>query len=133
MTAPATDEFLVHAAANGDTAAFGDLLQRHYPTLLSVCMHITRDAALAQDCAQDACVIALTRLLQLRSGMFFGPWLIGIGRHTCHRALRTSAARQAEHIPMEAEDELVDERALSPMSCVAMSDLSRSVRVVVDN
>src|ERR1051326_6610138 len=133
MIDPPTDESLVLAASGGDTAAFGDLLQRHYSTLLRVCVQVTRDTVLAQDCAQDACFIALTRLSQLRSGTLFGAWLVGIGRHVCHHALRARTARQVEYAVTAAEVELIDTSAVSPLSWVATTDLSRALRHAVED
>jgi RNA polymerase sigma-70 factor (ECF subfamily) len=133
MGEPPTDELLVNAAAKGDTTAFDDLVQRHYPTLLRVCMQLTRDSALAQDCAEDACMIALTRLSQLRSGEAFGGWLVGVGRHTCHHALRTKVARQIERSSTAEDLELVDARTVAPLAQVATEDLSRLLNQAVED
>jgi RNA polymerase sigma-70 factor, ECF subfamily len=129
MPEPSGDERLVRAAAAGDSAAFGDLLQRHYSALLRVCFHLTRDATLAHDCAQDACITALLHFEQLRSATSFGAWLVGIGRHTCQHALRAKKARQLLDVPAE----IVDERACAPVSYVVMSDLSASLRHAVED
>lgn len=82
------DPLLVRAAASGDSDAFGLLLERHYPALLRLCVQLVGELALAEDCAQDAAMVAWLRLGRLRAPEAFGAWLVGIGRHTCQHALR---------------------------------------------
>ncbi|MBV9358770.1 MAG: RNA polymerase sigma factor, partial [Chloroflexi bacterium] len=79
---------MVHAAIRGDSAAFDLLLERHYPALLGVCRQLVGERPLAEDCAQDATIVAWLKLTQLRSADAFRAWLVGIGRHTCQHALR---------------------------------------------
>jgi RNA polymerase sigma-70 factor, ECF subfamily len=58
MYAESGDAHLVEAAVRGDSAAFDVLLERHYPALLRVCHRLVADPTLAEDCAQDAAIVA---------------------------------------------------------------------------
>ncbi len=75
------DAAFVRDALRGDSVAFGSLLEWHYPALLRVCMQLVGDQALAEDCAQDAAIVAWLRLSNLRSPTAFSMWLNGIARH----------------------------------------------------
>ena len=61
-----TDAALVTAAREGDKGAFAALLERHRPLLLALCQRTLRDAALAEDAAQEASLQALLGLDHLR-------------------------------------------------------------------
>ncbi|MBV9358452.1 MAG: sigma-70 family RNA polymerase sigma factor, partial [Chloroflexi bacterium] len=61
--------------------------------LLGVCRQLVGERPLAEDCAQDATIVAWLKLAQLRSADAFRPWLVGIGRHTCQHALRARQSR----------------------------------------
>ena len=84
-----TDAALVSAARAGDRDAFAALAERHRPALLRAC----RGSA---DAAQEAVLIAMTRLEALRDEAAFGPWLCGIGRNVARREDRAPALPRAE-------------------------------------
>jgi len=79
---------LVAAARSGDRAAFGLLVAGYRPRLLRLSRQLTGASDLAEDCVQDACLVAWLRLDQLRAAEAFGAWLQGILRHVCQRATR---------------------------------------------
>jgi RNA polymerase sigma factor (sigma-70 family) len=88
---PERDAALVAAARDGDSSAFGTLIERHYDLLLATCRRATGDADTAADAAQEAVVTALLSLHRLRRGDSFGAWLVGIGLNLCRRALHERA------------------------------------------
>jgi Sigma-70 region 2 len=102
-----SDRGLVLAAAAGDHAAFGQLVARYRPALLRLCVRLTGEPALAEDCVQDACLLPFLRLPRLRSPESFGAWLNGIGRHTCQHAAR---ARRAEFAAPTPAPDAADQR-----------------------
>ncbi|MBI3972817.1 MAG: RNA polymerase sigma factor [Chloroflexi bacterium] len=128
------DAALALRAAAGDRAAFGVLLARHGPGLVRLCQRLVGDAALAEDCAQDASLLALLRLQRLRSPEHFGAWLRGIGIRVCRRALQ----RGAQHLWVAQPNQLTtnDQDALHATEAavdqtVAGSELAYSLRCAV--
>ena len=66
---------LVAAAARGDTRAFEQLYRRHVPRIHGLCLRLTGDAALAEDCTQDAFVAAWKALPRFEQRSRFATWL----------------------------------------------------------
>lgn len=77
------DGALVWAARAGDTASLGCLLQRHRAALYADAVRILGSGEQAQDAVQEASLVAMRRLSELRDPAAFGPWLRAIGRNVC--------------------------------------------------
>ncbi|TDO27660.1 RNA polymerase sigma factor (sigma-70 family) [Kribbella sp. VKM Ac-2527] len=87
MTAGPADAVLVAAARKGDKTAFAELVDRHYPLLLTMCRRAVIDPHMAGDAAQEAVLDAMLGIDRLRDPDRFGPWLAGIGLNVCRRML----------------------------------------------
>ena len=127
-----TDTDLVRAARAGDVSALGTLLERHRAALYAVAVRFLGRGERAQDAVQDACVIALQRLDELRDPAAFGPWLRAIGRNACLMELRRSQRELlvGEPLQVEAEQEL-DRNALRAWVWGAVDALPEAQRVAV--
>ncbi len=129
MTAAAA--FLVGRAAAGDRSAFGVLVAESLPDLNRLCRRLV-GPALADDCVQDALMLALVRLATLREPETFGWWLRGIAIRVCRRA----RARVAPHVPLPPHEE-PDARPLGSAAELALDErlvtgeLVRGVRAAV--
>lgn len=77
------DAALVSAAAAGDRAAFGELLQRHYDRIHGLAWQLTGSRADADDIAQDVCCSLVEKIGGFRGEAKFGTWLIGITYNSC--------------------------------------------------
>lgn len=66
---------VVALAMNGDAAAFSELVRRRQSALRNLLRRLSRDAALADDLAQQTFFKAWRALPQLRSVGAFGAWL----------------------------------------------------------
>jgi RNA polymerase sigma-70 factor (ECF subfamily) len=86
------DVELVHAAQAGDVAALGTLLEAHRARLYASALTILGHRAPAQDAVQDAFLVALRRIGDLREPAAIGGWLHTIVRNECRMRLR--AARE---------------------------------------
>ena len=75
---------------NGDTEAFGVLVQRYYSRCLRYALHMVGDPELAQDLVQETMVRAYSALATYRHEDRFDRWLLAI---LANRA-RTAAARR---------------------------------------
>ena len=72
------DSAAVARAAAGDADAFGALVERHQEAAFRAAYLIVRDAAAAEDVAQESFVRAFRNLRRFRAGDPFRPWLLRI-------------------------------------------------------
>jgi bifunctional DNase/RNase/DNA-directed RNA polymerase specialized sigma24 family protein len=106
-----TDAALVTAAREGDRDAFATLAERHRPALLRAC----RGSA---DAAQDALLIAMTRLQSLRDDDAFGAWLCGIGRNVTRGQTPPVTVPPVEEAVWDDRDPLLRERVLTAIAAL---------------
>jgi len=71
----ASEAAIVALAINGDDAAYGELVRRRQGATRQLLRRLTRDAALADDLAQQAFLLAWKSVRTLRSPSAFGAWL----------------------------------------------------------
>ncbi len=125
------DAALVVAARAGDRAALGVLLSRHAPTVSRLCRR-RAGPALADDCAQDALVLAMLRLPQLREPAAFAAWLRGIAVHVCRRALaRACVEPYALPPPFVFDPPAPDDFEAALAHALSTGDLAHGVRAAV--
>ena len=72
---PPGEEMLVERACRGDPAAFEELVLAYQSLAFRTAFMITRDAADAEEAAQDGFVKAHRALGRFRRGEPFRPWL----------------------------------------------------------
>ena len=117
----------------------GLVLQRYRPALYATALAILGHGERAQDAVQDASVIALRRLNELREPAAFGGWLCTIGRNVCLTELRRSRREllvaelpvPAAKDSLRAYEEEVERHALREWLWSALDDLPEGQRVVV--
>ncbi|MEA2170943.1 MAG: hypothetical protein QOF76_4243 [Solirubrobacteraceae bacterium] len=97
-----TDD-LVARARGGDGAAFAELVRPHQDIAFRTAMLITRNAADAEDAAQDGFVKAWRALPRFRDGHPLRPWLLAIVANEA-RSRRRSTGRR-ERLALRAADE----------------------------
>lgn len=89
----ADDTTAVAAAAEGDHAAFGALVERYQQVAFRAAWLITRDAQDAEDVAQEAFVRAYRQLHTFRPGEPFRPWLLRIVQNQALNTVRSRNRR----------------------------------------
>ncbi len=132
-----SDAELVRAAKGGDAASLGILLERHRAPLYAQALRILGHGPEAQDAVQEAFIIALRRIDQLREPEAVGGWLRTILRNVCWMWLRTQGevllaepAAGLEQWPSEpSAEEAIDRLALREWVWTAFSELSEDLRV----
>ena len=72
------EEALVRRLQTGDESAFDDLFAMYQKQAVRTAALITGDAALAEDVAQEAFVICLLHIRELREAAHFRPWFFRI-------------------------------------------------------
>jgi RNA polymerase sigma factor (sigma-70 family) len=94
------DSDLTRSAQSGDVAALGLLLERHQAGMRAVALSLLGHGPDADDAVQDAALVALRRIGDVRDPAAAGPWLRTVVRNACWTRLRST------HV-MESVDELV--------------------------
>jgi RNA polymerase sigma-70 factor, ECF subfamily len=92
---------VVALAMNGDAAAFCELVRRRQSALRNLLRRLSRDAALADDLAQQTFLKAWRALPQLRSVGAFGAWLRRLAVNTWLEHVR---AAPPPAVAMSAEE-----------------------------
>jgi RNA polymerase sigma-70 factor (ECF subfamily) len=87
MTAP-DDAALARAAQAGDAMGLGVLFERHRPRLHAVAVGMLGHGPDAEDAVQDAVVIAMRRIGELREPAAASGWLAAILVNLCRARLR---------------------------------------------
>lgn len=82
------DADLVSAARDGDKGAFAALITRHQPMARALARKFLGQRELADDVVQEASVVALVGLDQLRAPERFSAWYSGIALNVARRWLR---------------------------------------------
>ena len=83
-----SEQELIAMARGGDTAAFGELIERHYSMCLKRASSFIRNPTDAEDEVQNACWKAFERLSQFRGEGTFSAWLSRIVENQCLMRIR---------------------------------------------
>jgi RNA polymerase sigma-70 factor (ECF subfamily) len=107
------DELVARALAGRDQAAFGELVRRHQSRVRNWLRQLTREAAAADDLAQETFLTAWDKLSGYGGQGKFGAWLMKIAYTEFLMARRSqrSATRLAEAVSAEAADSQVHDPA----------------------
>ena len=106
---------LVERARAGDRSAYGELVERFQPTVYAVALARLRNAAEAEELAQDVFLHVLKKLPQLRDVACFAGWLrqitvrMAINRLTRRgpfQGVEAQVLEQAEAVGATPEDEM---------------------------
>ena len=128
-TAPLADEEAVIArAANGDRAAFTQLIEHYQSACYGLAWRLLGDPDQAADAAQDAFVHAYDAIAKYRGGLF-RSWLLRITANASYDILRRAQRKPTTTLPdaEEGEAELptaqppIRRRRRAATSCTATS------------
>ena len=126
------------AARGGDAAGLGALLERHRPGMRAVALNLLGWRPDAEDVVQDAILVALARLGDLRDPAAAGPWLRAITRNAALMRLRSSGRETALGLPADdlpalepTPEDVLDNHALRDWVWSALAELSESLQVAV--
>jgi RNA polymerase sigma-70 factor (ECF subfamily) len=134
------DSHLVRAAQAGDAGALGLLLTRHRAGMHAVALALLGHSADAEDAVQEAALVALCRIGDLRDPDAVGPWLRTVVRNTCRAQLRkvsaipmaepTEAVARAEQAHYLDPAQLLEQHVLRDWIWTALEGLSPTLRLV---
>jgi RNA polymerase sigma-70 factor (ECF subfamily) len=98
------DVALVHAAKQGDMAAFEQLVKRHTALIFRVAMHIMASREDVEDIVQDAFLSAFQHLQRFEERARFSTWVARIAVNTALMKLRSLRRVTTISIDQEAEE-----------------------------
>jgi RNA polymerase sigma factor (sigma-70 family) len=116
----ASDERLVALTRAGHSAAFEALYERYHHPVLSLCRHILREQAEAEDVVQHTFLAAWRDLMRSEKPIQLRAWLFTIARNRC----RNELARRRPVVGAELPD-VVDLR--SPERAASEAELFRQL------
>ncbi|MGG4191825.1 RNA polymerase sigma factor [Paenibacillus jamilae] len=90
------DQSLVERAQQGDTEAFGELIEQHRDKARGLAERLTRDPHMADDVVQDALIRAFMHMGTLVDTSRFLPWLYRIVRNQANLRLRRGGPHRNE-------------------------------------
>jgi RNA polymerase sigma-70 factor, ECF subfamily len=100
-TSPLTEAELIQRAQQGDSDAFGVLVEEHAGFVRRLTRAILRDADDSDDAAQDAFFAAWRARDRFDPGRPFRPWLAQIALNAARDLQRRRTIRQTEALPSE--------------------------------
>jgi RNA polymerase sigma-70 factor, ECF subfamily len=101
-----SDAVLVDAARRGDMRAFERLYRVHSGRVLGLCLRMTRQREIAEDCVQQTFVRAWKNLTAFEGRSAFGTWLHRIAVNEVLTNRRNRGTRsEGMSLPAQEEDE----------------------------
>lgn len=124
-TLEATTAELVSAAQDGQSEAFGELVNRFERMVYSVCWQRLRNHAEAQEVTQDVFIKAFEKLYQLSEPAAFAGWLRSIAvRQSINRSTRRPPTIAVEPQAMDR----ADVRYVAPLDSLLESERESQLR-----
>ena len=127
---PREEQELVLRAQRGDERAYGELVRAHREIAFRVAYLITRNAADAEDAAQEGFVKAWRALGRFRAAEPVRPWLLQIVANEARNRRRSSGRR--EHLALRAAAASSGEAAPSPEEAAVGADERRRLLAALD-
>ena len=134
---PLSDAELTRAAQAGDAGSLGVLLARHEAGMRAVALSMIGYGPDTDDVVQDAALVAVRRITDVRNPAAVGPWLRAVVRNECRMRLRSrhigdQGGEILATLPSEdpMPEELIDRQLLQDWVWHAIEELSPSLRVV---
>ncbi|WP_438306732.1 RNA polymerase sigma factor (plasmid) [Streptomyces sp. HUAS TT11] len=135
------DSELLHAAQGGDASCLGLLLARHRAGMHAVALALLGHSQDAEDAVQEAVLIAVRRIGDIRDPDAVGAWLRMVVRNVCRAQLRkmsaipmpeVSEAFEADRSNPTPPDpaEVLDQHALRDWVWGALQNLSPTLQLV---
>jgi RNA polymerase sigma-70 factor (ECF subfamily) len=138
MSAVPTDGDLVLAAQAGDAGSLAVLLERHRSGMYAVAVRLLGYSPDADDAVQDAIVVALRRIGEVRDPAAVSAWLRAIVRNGCRMRRRAPIVASLPDpllLRLPAGDlspeDLLERQALRDWLWHALAELSESLRLTI--
>ena len=120
---PVEDATLAVRAANGELAAFNELVERYQSAVYNLCLRMLGQPAAAEDATQETFFAAYRSIRSLR-GAGVRAWLLRIASNQCLDVLRARTRRPAVGLP---EEVLVEDPAPGPAESALSAEAIRAI------
>lgn len=129
-----TDEQLIERVREGDQDAFAELVRRHHPKVLALCVSMLHDRAASDDAAQEVFLKAYAHLDDFRGDARFSTWLYRVATNKCLDARRAESRRRSDSLEAmtEGEDEKLRWLLADPRDRLHFTEEADLVRRVLD-
>jgi RNA polymerase sigma-70 factor (ECF subfamily) len=121
------DELLVRARA-GDSAAFGELVERHHGPVFRAALAALGSPAEAEDVAQEAMLLAFKRLEQFRGEASVRTWMVSIAWRLSLSRRRTLAWRLKSLVAGQFEFDGLRSGTRSPEAVMVGAEMMDKIR-----
>ncbi|MFE4455691.1 RNA polymerase sigma factor [Streptomyces sp. NPDC056796] len=133
---PGEDAALTRAAQAGDVSALALLLERHRPGMRAVALSLLGPGTDVDDVLQEAALVALRRIVDVRDPEAVGAWLRMVVRNSCRTLLRASQrVEPMEDVPLPPDqvtpEQVLQSHALRDWIWEAVETLSPALRLPV--
>jgi RNA polymerase sigma-70 factor, ECF subfamily len=129
-----TDAALMLRVKQGETAAFGELVEKYKQPVMNLVYRMLRDATEAEDVAQNVFVQVYKSAGRYQVTAKFSTWLFTIARNLCLNELRRRSRHPAESLdaPMPGQEEpaaqqFADAKAVSPPETLLQGELEQKI------
>jgi RNA polymerase sigma-70 factor (ECF subfamily) len=123
-----TDGELVEQVRSGNSAAFGELVERHQGAVYRAALAALGTTADAEDVAQEALVLAYRRLGQFRGDASVKTWMVSIAWRLSLSRRRRIVWKLRRMMGSGAELDAVQASTLSPEARMQKVELMASIR-----
>ncbi|MCP4151451.1 MAG: RNA polymerase sigma factor [bacterium] len=100
------DKQLVRSIAEGDEAAFEEILRRYHKKIINFIYYFTRDANHSEDIAQDVFIKVWKNAAKFKGNSTFATWLYRVVVNTCLNYCRSKKSTE-KHVETCADPESV--------------------------
>ena len=103
-----TDQYLIDKVLNGDTNAFGELVDRYQNFAFTIAIRIVKVSEEAEEVAQDSFIKAYDSLSSFRGDSKFSTWLYRIVYHKSLDRLKMNKRHRTYELNEEITDDTLD-------------------------
>lgn len=125
---PDSEAVLIERARGGDSKAFAWLYHKHCARLYRLCLRMTRDEGIAEDCVQETFFSAWRALERFEVRSTFSTWLHRIAINVALRQRRRHAKFATEPLDVDT----IDARNWALDTPVEERDIARAVAKLPD-
>jgi RNA polymerase sigma-70 factor, ECF subfamily len=128
----ATDNNLVQRSAQGDQAAFVELIRRYQNSLVALIRRLANDADQAEDLLQDTLLQAWQHIAQVQNPARVQAWLLQVARNCC-RDHHKAAVRREQATEAQALEGYVNRYGPAQAAAPVIAEIHEAINSLTDN